>query len=168
MPKILSQALAHLQSITRTSPQMRCCVAYAHSLCPFRGFSPLQRISIAKSSTLSGTPGSSHTAELVAPPGFLTLSTPCSLGDLPGLFHPGSAHGVRPSRPFSFVSPLARKPKDRGAVRPLERRAPRGSPSSQMHRATPRGSLQGLTHHRKLGFRPPGLAENSGRLPPWD
>jgi len=129
MPKILSQALAHLQSITRTSPQECCRVAYAHSPCPFRGSSPLQRLSIAKSPTLSGMPDSSHTAELVAPPGFLTLSTPCSLGDLPGLFHPGSAHGVRPSRPFSFVKPLTRKPKARGAVRPLGRRAPRGLPS---------------------------------------
>jgi hypothetical protein len=31
---------------------------------------------------------------LVAPPGFLNLSTPCSLYDRPGLFRPGAAHGV--------------------------------------------------------------------------
>jgi hypothetical protein len=33
-----------------------------------------------------------------ASPGFLTLSTPFALHDLPGLFHPGSAYGVLPSR----------------------------------------------------------------------
>jgi hypothetical protein len=46
--------------------------------------------------------------------GFLTSSTPCSPHDLPGLFHPGPAHGVFPSRPFS----------PRNAVRSLERRDP--------------------------------------------
>jgi len=34
--------------------------------------------------------------------GFLTPSTRCSPHDLPGLFHPGSAHGVNPSRLYSF------------------------------------------------------------------
>jgi hypothetical protein len=33
--------------------------------------------------------------------GFLTPSTRCSPHDLPGLFHPGSAHGVNPSRLYS-------------------------------------------------------------------
>jgi hypothetical protein len=66
------------------------------------------------------TPGASQHAGYVAPSGFLTLSTPCSPHDLPGLFHPGSTRGVRPSRPSS--------PND--AVRPLERRVPHGVPRS--------------------------------------
>jgi len=54
--------------------------------------------------------GVSHFAGYVASSGFLYLSTLCSLRDLPGLFHPGTAHGVfYPSRPLS--SP--------GAVHPL-------------------------------------------------
>jgi hypothetical protein len=42
------------------------------------------------------TPGGSHPAGYVAPSGFLTLSTPCSPHGLPGLFHPGTTHGVLP------------------------------------------------------------------------
>jgi hypothetical protein len=41
---------------------------------------------------------------VVAPAGFRTLSTPCSPPDLPGLFHPGPASGVHPSRLCSAVS----------------------------------------------------------------
>jgi len=41
---------------------------------------------------------------MVAPTGFRTLSTPCSPPDLPGLFHPGPAPGVHPSRLCSAVS----------------------------------------------------------------
>jgi len=45
-------------------------------------------------------PGSSQLAGWVAPSGFLTPSTLCSPHGLPGLFHPGSAHGVWPSEAF--------------------------------------------------------------------
>ena len=55
-----------------------------------------------------------QTTGYVAPPGFHTLSTPCSPHDLPGLFHPGTAHGVNPSRSYSLP----------GAVRSFERRFP--------------------------------------------
>jgi hypothetical protein len=43
------------------------------------------------------------------PPGFFTLLTVCSAPDLPGLFHPGNAHGIAPFRaspPPGAVAPL--------------------------------------------------------------
>jgi len=82
-----------------------------HPLLP--RFFPLQRFA---SHGEPHNPASPTSSGSVAPSGFLTLSTPCSPRDLPGLFHPGSAHGVHPSRPSSPT----------GAVRPLERRVPPG------------------------------------------
>jgi hypothetical protein len=41
-------------------------------------------------------PTGTHPGGCVAPSGFHTLTTPCSPHGLPGLFHPGSAHGVPP------------------------------------------------------------------------
>lgn len=42
------------------------------------------------------SPAGTHPAGCVASSGFCTLSTLCSPHGLPGLFHPGSAHGVLP------------------------------------------------------------------------
>jgi len=47
------------------------------------------------------TPTRTQLAGYVASSGFLALSTLCSPHDLPGLFHPGSAHGICPSRSCS-------------------------------------------------------------------
>jgi hypothetical protein len=93
----------------------RYCLALANQPLPLPRFlSPTASLSHAE----PHTPGISQFTSCVAPSGFLTLSTPCSPRDLPGLFHPGSAPGVHPSRPSSSY----------GAVRPLERRAPQGLP----------------------------------------
>lgn len=77
-----------------------------------------------------------------------TLSAPCSPRGQPGIFHPGSALGVVPSRPSS----------SHGAVRPLERRAPQGLPYRNHSGWYPKGPLQGLTHRRKPGSTTRGLA----------
>lgn len=60
------------------------------------------------------TPAGPNPTGYVAPSGFRTLSTPCSLRGLLGLFHPSSARGLCPSRSCS--------PRD--AVRFLKRRDP--------------------------------------------
>lgn len=78
---------------------------------PFRGFFPFSVLPATKSHL---TLVSLHLTSYVAPLEFLTPSTPCSLRDLLGLFHPSSARGVLPSR---LCSP-------RNAVRPLRRRDP--------------------------------------------
>jgi hypothetical protein len=82
-----------------------------HAAYPFRGFFPFSVLPAARSYR---TPVSFHLTGHVAPLGFRSPSTPCSPHDLPSLFHPGSAHGVFPSRPCS----------PRNAVRSLERRDP--------------------------------------------
>jgi hypothetical protein len=56
-------------------------------------FGPLQRFPSHEEPL---TPRGPTPLGYVAPPGFLTLSTPCSPHGLPGLFHPGPAHGVQP------------------------------------------------------------------------
>jgi hypothetical protein len=50
------------------------------------------------------TPHTFPRVRYVASLGFCTLSTPCSPIDLPSLFHPGSALGIRPSRLLSLLS----------------------------------------------------------------
>jgi hypothetical protein len=57
----------------------------------------------------------------------LALSTPCSPVDLPGLFHPGPALGVHPSRPRS----------SRAAVRHSWRRVPPGVPAASSFEGAP-------------------------------
>jgi len=59
-------------------------------------FLPLQRL-LATGSHIP--PTRSHLAGYVASSGFRTLATLCSPHGLPGLFHPGPAHGVYPPRP---------------------------------------------------------------------
>jgi hypothetical protein len=78
---------------------------------PFRGFLPFSVLPATQSHL---TPAGPNPTGCVAPSGFHTLSTPCSLRGLLGLFHPSSARGLRPSRCFS--------PRD--AVRPFGRRDP--------------------------------------------
>jgi hypothetical protein len=115
IPNILSQALAPLQSFTSTSPQNAVATRWLPAFAPSEVSSPSAFLHREE----PHTPAVSHDSGYVASSGFPTLSTPCSLRDLPGLFHPGSALGVHPTRPCSF----------RGAVRPFERRAPQGFPS---------------------------------------
>jgi hypothetical protein len=69
-------------------------------------FSPLQRIP-AWSSGLSDRVCLTRPP---APPGFLNLLTPSSAPRLPALFHAGSAHGVRPSKPSSSCAAWAPSP----------------------------------------------------------
>jgi len=68
----------------------------SHELC--RPFSVRSRQSPARSCLLRAT----------APPGFRNLSTPRA-GSRPGLFHPGAAHGVSPSRAIR-APPVASRP----------------------------------------------------------
>jgi hypothetical protein len=70
----------------------------------FRGLVPYSVLPTAVSHI---PPRASHLRGYVAPSGFRTLSTPCSHHRLPGLFHPGSTLGVRPSRPCSTPVPHA-------------------------------------------------------------
>lgn len=77
---------------------------------PSRGFRPLQHMKIGASTNI---PRAFH-ARYVPSPGFLTLLTACSAPTPPGLFHPGSAHGVAPFRAFS----------SRGAATPSGARCP--------------------------------------------
>jgi len=82
------------------------------------------------------TPARSQPAGYVAPSGFLTLSAPCSPHGLPGLFHPGSAFGVRPSRlcsptwcrtPSRAPPPSCGWPKHRALASPSGHYTPVGS-----------------------------------------
>jgi len=98
----LSQALAPLQSFT-DAHRMACSLRpipfgrkrkqrnHAFS----RGFLPFSVLPVAGSHLI---PVSSQPTGYVSPSGFRTLSALCSPHDLPGLFHPGPAHGLCPSR----------------------------------------------------------------------
>jgi hypothetical protein len=97
-----------------------------HTAHPFRGFFPFSVFPAARSHLPSV---SFHLTGYVAPLGFRTPSTPCSPHDLPGLFHPGPAHGVVPSRPCSL----------RNAVRPFERRDPHAIGPTPKRRSPPQG-----------------------------
>jgi hypothetical protein len=92
-------------------------------------------------------------AGYVAPSGFRTLSTPCSPRDLPGLFHPGSAHGV-PLRGLSL----------HGAVRPLERRTPRVFGWALAGFASP----SGIEHTMEILHAGLGFSQVTAPMPPWD
>jgi hypothetical protein len=80
----------------------------------FRSLPPLRRIEHAESTTargLSTAVGAGFASpDFVPSPGFRTLLTACSSARLPGLFHPGSALGVRSSE-------LSSRPASRGASR---------------------------------------------------
>jgi hypothetical protein len=79
----------------------------------FRGYGPLSRLpslgerhrtAVPTPRCLEVPSAVKPRAPLVAPSGFRTLSTLCSPPDLPGLFHPGPASGVHPTRLCSAVS----------------------------------------------------------------
>jgi hypothetical protein len=95
--RILSQASAPVQSITRTSVQIVRIFGpqpQVQSICSFRGLVPYS-VCNHEERLISDR---SHPAGYVASSEFLTLSTPCSPHGLLGLFHPSPAHGVCPSR----------------------------------------------------------------------
>jgi hypothetical protein len=116
----------------------------------FRGLVPLQRFpSRAEPHRSDG----SRPTGYVASSGFRTLSTPCSPRDLPGLFHPGPALGVRSSRPCSA----------RAAVRHPWRRAPPGVPTVSEETARP---SRGPAQHAKPAHDAQGLARPPCRMPP--
>jgi hypothetical protein len=105
---ILSQALAPLQSFTNAPPWLpvlpaRTTKPRSH---PFRGLFPFSVLPAMRSHI---APVSFHLTGWVAPLGFRTPATLCSPHDLPGLFHPGPAHGVSlrgfapPETPFAFA-----------------------------------------------------------------
>jgi hypothetical protein len=131
---------------TRTPSQQR-------ALCPFRGLFPFSVLPTVGSHLTRRDPASSG---YVAPSGFLTLSTLCSPHGLPGLFHPGPAHGVSLR---GFHPP-------NGAVCSFERRLPlevpsdASTPAASSGLSTPQESLPqtwGLTRYLRgclLGFRP--------------
>jgi hypothetical protein len=141
--------LAPLQSFTSTSPQSAVASRRQSALAPSEVSSPTAFFNHEE----PHTPAGSQPDGYVAPPGSLTLSTPCSPRDLLGLFHPRSALGVNPSRPSS----------SHGAVRPLRRRAPRGLPPPQLTARLPTGTPtpQKARHQTWL------FAKHLTRVPPW-
>jgi hypothetical protein len=100
------------------------------------------------------TPARSQLTGYVAPSGFLTLPTLCSPHGLPGLFHPGPAHGVYPSGPCS----------------PRQCRTSSLTPQpswSWLGRRGARLPLQGLAHRQGSLPETWGLARTLRRMPPW-
>lgn len=97
--------------------------------CFSRGFFPY---SVLPATGSHQTPTSSQPVGCVASSEFRTLSTLCSPHGLPGLFHPGPAHGVCPPRPYST----------NGAERPFRHRVPLGVELGTEYRLL----LQGLAH----------------------
>jgi hypothetical protein len=148
--EILSQAWAPLQSVTHAPPCATCSrlTPLSYAAHPFRGFFPYSVLPAARSHL---HPVSFHLTGYVAPLGFRTPSTRCSPRSLPGLFHPGPAPGVFPSR---LCSP-------RNAVRPLERRSP---PAIQMQRSAA-SSPQGFSRPGDPARKVWGLAKTRAGCP---
>jgi hypothetical protein len=131
--RILSQALAPLQSFTNASPQVR----RLHGSIPLAPSEVLSPIAFSQPQRATLTRRDPNSTGYVALTGFRTLSAPCSLCDLPGLFHPGSTFGVHPSRHIPSSS----------AVRSLNRRNPRAvGPPIPKYRKAP---LQGVAHWKE-------------------
>jgi hypothetical protein len=91
------------------------------------------------------SPARTHPGGCVASSGFRTLPTPCSPHGLPGLFHPGSAHGVCPFEALllAWCRTSSRTPRPSGFLLiPYEKRPP----------------FKGLTHQakhlRRSGYQP--------------
>jgi hypothetical protein len=116
-----------------------------------RGFFPSSVLPVVGSHI---TPVSSHLTGYVAPSGFLTLSTPCSPHDLPGLFHPGSAHGVSPFGAL-FLLPVPYALSSAASLLELTSTLPVGA------------LLQGFAHRQESRPKPWGLATRLLRMPPW-
>lgn len=95
-------------------------------------------------------PTRTHPSGCVASSGFRTLTTLCSPHGLPGLFHPGSAHGVSPFEALllAWCCPSFRTSRPSGfLLLSNEWRPP----------------FKGLTHHakhlRRSGYQPDGCGE---------
>jgi hypothetical protein len=151
-PDILSQALAPLQSFTSTSPQSTVASRRHPALAPSEVWSPSAFLN-HEELYREARPRRIPTRRAFTPSGTLTLSTSCSPRDLLGLFHPRSALGVNPTRPYS----------SHDAVRLLRRRAPRGLPLPQLTARLPTG-----THTpQKAPNQTWELARLLLRVPPW-
>jgi len=118
--------------------------------CSSRGFFPY---SVFPATGSHIVPTRSHLAGYVASSGFRTLTTLCSPHGLPGLFHPGPAHGVYPPRPSSLDS----------AVRPLGRRCPPGVESDTEIPAPP----SGLCTPPRARPQAVGFSHKPVSVPPW-
>jgi len=96
------------------------------------------------------SPTETHPGGCVASSGFRTLPTPCSPHGLPGLFHPGSAHGVWPFEALLLVwcRTPSRTPRPSGFLLISNEKRP---------------PFQGLTHQtkhiRRPGYQPSGCSE---------
>lgn len=105
------------------------------------------------------------TSTAVAPTGFRTLSTHCSPPDLPGLFHPGPASGVHPSRLCSAVSAVRTSRPARTLLRFLTHcRVPFPANGLAWLRAPP---LQGFAHPPQPASVVWVLHHTPLLLPPW-
>jgi hypothetical protein len=103
-------------------------------------------------------PGESHPAGYVAPTGFLALSTLCSPRGLPGLFHPGTAHGVLPFEASILVRcrTPSRTPRPSGfRLNPNQKRPPTRDSHTKRSPATGLGISQVAVPHAPLGFPAP-------------
>jgi hypothetical protein len=96
------------------------------------------------------SPAGSHPGGCVASSGFRTLTTPCSPHGLPGLFHPGSAHGVLPFEALllAWCCASSRTPRPSGFLLiPCEKRPPFQGPTHQ------------AKHFRRPRYQPGGCGE---------
>jgi hypothetical protein len=103
--------------------------------------------------------GVSHPAGYVAPSGFLTLSTPCSLRDLPGLFHPGTTPGVFPFEALILVwcRTLSRAPRPSWGFLSTkkEETAPSGTTHTEPSSTAGLGISQVAVPNASMGFPAP-------------
>jgi hypothetical protein len=121
----------------------------SHPLLP--RFDPLQRISVAKShlSPADSTRRLRCVPRVSHPPDALLPLRPSEL------ISSQNAHGVSPSRPYSFL----------GAVHSLECHAPQALANGAS--TMPAASLQGLARQRKPGRQVWVLARFADPVPPW-
>lgn len=92
---------------------------------------PLQHMRVAASTRITRA----CLTRYVPSPGVLTLLTACSASTPPGLFHPGSAHGVRPFRAFSSRGAVA--PSGARCLPDVPARGPTRQPATMSSRAEP-------------------------------
>jgi hypothetical protein len=110
-------------------------------------------------------PAASQSAGAVAPPGFCTLSTPCSPRALPGLFHPGSALGVSlrgfapPAVPYALSSAAS----PGFSVRSEERSSPSGMVHTTESPPAGPGFSRMIHVGAPLGFVPPRFLARAHR-----
>jgi len=115
---VLSQTSTPLQSFTQSLSMARTCrlthltirATTSVNHATFQGFFPFSVCNHSEPQISCPFPRTCH----VTPMGFRNPSMFCSPNDLPSLFHPGTALGIRSSRLYSPLS----------AVGPLEPRSP--------------------------------------------